>query len=128
MRNHRVGDVGMALGISTTVSIGAPLLIWAASHTTVALLWAGIGLAGLSFMAWNVLAMLAVLEGVPHDAAGRGSGDVTLGFLAGFTVAPTAFGLIVDTTGTYAWAWLAVAVALAAAALATPRVRAALSG
>jgi hypothetical protein len=47
--------------------------------------------------------------------------------MTGFTVAPTAFGLIVDGTGSYGWGWLAVAIAFTASALATSRVRATLS-
>jgi predicted MFS family arabinose efflux permease len=126
-QHRRVGDVGKALQIVTTAAIATPLLVWAAPGTTTVALWVGVALGGLSYMAWNVFAMLAVLEGVPHDAAGRASGDVTLGFLGGFTVAPIAFGLIVDATGSYGWGWLAVGIAFAASALATPRVRVTLS-
>ena len=119
----RFNDLGAPLGAVTMAAVAVPLLLWSAAHTASFLLWVGVVIGGLTFMAWNVLAMLAVLEGVPHRAAGRASGDVTLGYLAGFTISLIAFGLAVDASGTYGWGWLAVALTFAASAFVTPQVR-----
>ena len=124
---HRFADVGVPFGIVMAASVVVPLLLWMAASVSSALLWAGAAVGGLSFMTWNVFAMLAVLEGVPHRATGRASGDVLLGYLAGITPAPILFGLVVDATGTYAWGWLAVGVIFFGAALVTSRVRKALT-
>ncbi len=126
MSDHFV-DVGTALGIIMAAAVVVPLLLWMAASVSSMLLWAGAAVGGLSFMTWNVFAMLAVVEGVPHHAAGRASGDVFLGYLAGIASAPILFGLVVDTTGTYAWGWLAVGVMFFGAALITSRVRGALT-
>ncbi len=127
-QHHRVGDVTTSLMVVNAASIATPLLLLAADVAGEALLWVGVGLGGLSFMAWNVFAMLAVIDGVAGADAGRASGDVVLGFLVGFTIGPTSFGLLVDATGSYTWGWLAAAGAFVAATAAGRSLRGAIAG
>ena len=126
MRDRFV-DVGVPLGMTMAAAAVVPLLVWMAASTSPALLWVGAAVGGLSFMSWNVLAMLAVVEGVPHHAAGQASGDVFLGYFTGLAPAPILFGLVVDATGTYAWGWLALGAIFFGAALITSRVSRALT-
>jgi hypothetical protein len=51
--------------------------------------------------------MLAVIFLVPAASAGRASGIVLFGFLAGLGLGAPAFGWSVDTLGTYLPGWLA---------------------
>jgi predicted MFS family arabinose efflux permease len=123
----RFDHVGTPLTVITVVAVSTPVWFWAAAEVSPALLWIGAALGGATFMAWNVFSMLAVIEAVPRALAGRASGDVTLGFLAGFTVSPILFGLLVDASGTYNWGWVAIGITFVAAALTTPAVARALS-
>jgi cyanate permease len=63
--------------------------------------------------------MLAVVDDAGPVAAGRASGVVMFGFLAGLGAGPPLFGYTVDATGSYAtmW-WLSIAGAAAAFAVA----------
>ena len=126
-QHRRFADVGIPIRITTTAAIAAPLLVAVAASTSAALLWVGTAVGGVSFMAWNIFAMLAVVEGVPHQGAGRATGDVTVGYLAGFIPAPIIFGLLVDVTGSYTPGWLGVAGFFVGAAMVTSRVRATLT-
>jgi MFS family permease len=71
-------------------------------------LWVGAALTGVSASAWNSVGMLAIIESLPPVAAGRGSGVVLLGFLAGLAVGAPAFGWSIDRIGVYEPGWLVV--------------------
>lgn len=81
------------------LAAGAPGLVWVAAILT-----------GLSASAWNAVGMLAVIETVPSAQAGRASGVVLLGFLAGLGLGAPAFGYSIDRLGTYVPGWTAVGV------------------
>lgn len=73
--------------------------------------WLGLGLLcmGVSTTTWMIIAVLAILDAVPPEQAGKASGVMQLSFYGGFAVSPAVIGLIIDRTGSYAAAWQAVA-------------------
>ncbi|RMH70048.1 MAG: MFS transporter [Actinomyces sp.] len=93
----------------------------AADVALAALVWPVAVLSAVSLSSWNSVAMLAIITGTAGSDAGRASGVVLAGFLAGLAVGSPVAGWSVDATGTYDTAWVAVAV-LAALAAATMRV------
>ena len=76
-----------------------PWLLWVAAVTT-----------GLSASAWNAVGMLAVIQTATPAQAGRASGVVLLGFLAGLGLGAPAFGYSIDRLGTYRPGWVAAGV------------------
>ena len=108
-KGHRYrGSLLWLAGLATlsaavmAVAQAAPSLIWVAAAGT-----------GLSASAWNSVGMLAVMFLVPPALAGRASGVVLFGFLAGLGVGAPAFGWSVDQLGTYVPGWLAAGVLFA---------------
>lgn len=87
---------------------GAALLM-ATAELAPPLLWIAAAVTGLSASAWNSVGMLAVMFMVPAAMAGRASGVVLFGFLAGLGVGAPAFGWSVDALGTYLPGWLVAA-------------------
>jgi hypothetical protein len=71
-------------------------------------------LTGASASSWNTVGMLAIIQNVPASRAGRGSGIVLLGFLAGLATGAPLFGWSVDVLGTYTPGWLVVGGVFAA--------------
>ena len=59
----------------------------------------------LGMNAWNAVAMLAVISGVPAAASGRASGVVIFGFMAGLTSGGILTGEIANATDRYDAAW-----------------------
>jgi predicted MFS family arabinose efflux permease len=102
-RGHRYRGSLLWLAALAT---GAALLM-AASMSYPGLVWLAAALTGLSASAWNSVGMLAVIFLVPAASAGRASGIVLFGFLAGLGLGAPAFGWSVDTLGTYLPGWLA---------------------
>jgi len=107
-QQKRFSHLATPLGLISLLSIAATVLVWGSPSGGDWMLWAGAGLAGGSFLAWNTIAMVAIVERIGPEAAGSASGDVTSGYLIGWSVTPWIFGLVVDTTGTYGWAWAGV--------------------
>ncbi|HKZ19975.1 MAG TPA: MFS transporter [Acidimicrobiia bacterium] len=101
-------------------------LIWLAALSTVAallmaaapafppLVWLAAATTGLSASAWNSVGMLAIIFMVPATSAGRASGVVLFGFLAGLGLGAPVFGWSVDALGTYLPGWLTAAGLFAA--------------
>lgn len=112
-----------SLALIATISIAAVAAIWAAPLVGTWLLWAGAVAAGATLTAWGGLTMLAVIGGTEARYAGRASGMIQLGFLAGLAWGPAAFGLVVDATGSYSIGWLGVTLLLAAGGLVTATER-----
>jgi cyanate permease len=84
-------------------------------------MWFGVVFTGMGASSSTSVVMLAVMAEVGAERAGRASGLVMLGFLAGLGTAPTLFGWTVDLTGSYTSMWLMSIGVLAAAALLTVR-------
>lgn len=80
-------------------------------------LWPVAALFAIGHTAWNAVAMLAIILGVPRAQSGRASGAVMVGFLGGLAVGAPIAGLAVDATDSYQPVWVATLVLAAAAAL-----------
>ena len=119
-RGHRyrgslvwLAALATAAALLMAASMWFPPLVWLAAATT-----------GLSASAWNSVGMLAVIFMVPSATAGRASGVVLFGFLAGLGLGAPIFGWSVDALGTYLPGWLAAAALFGAGwfvALSLPR-------
>jgi predicted MFS family arabinose efflux permease len=97
----------VALGLGSAASIMALFL---AESDLRWLLWpAVIGLA-FSVVAWNVVAMLAVIKSVPARDSGRATGIVLRGFLGGLTISAPLVGWSVDALGSYRPSWVGLSV------------------
>jgi MFS family permease len=104
-------------------------LIWIAGGATVAqallllsgryglvLFWPAILGLGATAVAWNAVAMVAVVRTSESGGTGRASGTVLTGFFAGLLVSPVIAGSMVDRTGSYAVGWAVITALFAAAA------------
>ena len=99
--------------IGTTVSM--LLLLTLAVGAWV--LWLVAALYAIGHTAWNAVAMLAIIIGVPKAQSGRASGAVMVGFLGGLAVGAPIAGLTIDATNSYQSVWVATLVLALAAAL-----------
>lgn len=88
-------------------------------------LWAGALLTGATAGSWNVVAQLTVVREVDVSRAASGTGIVQSAFLFGLAAGAPIFGVVVETTDSFAAAWaLAVLLALVAFGVArTERTR-----
>ncbi|MDJ1133662.1 MFS transporter [Streptomyces iconiensis] len=108
-------DIGRSLLALAVASVVFGAVIPAATAAPW-LIWVGaVGLGG-SGAAANAVSMVAVIKGSGFGRTGHASALVSMGFFAGFVVGPTAFGLLVDTTGGFGAGWLLVTLAFAGAA------------
>jgi len=83
------------------------------------LLWPIAILFAVGHGAWNAVAMLAIITGVPKADAGRASGAVMFGFLGGLAVGGPVAGLVIDRADSYQPVWIgAIVISLAAAVVA----------
>ena len=69
------------------------------------IMWPIAVLSAIGLNAWNAVAMLSVIIGVPQHQSGRASGRVVMGFMTGLTLGGFLTGLTVDATGGYETAW-----------------------
>lgn len=90
-------SVGVLVVLTQAVSIG-PWIAWPIS----------LGAASSS-AAWNVVGMLAIIQGVPTAQAGVAAGRVMSGFLFGLAISGPLTGGIIDSTGSYATAFAVLA-------------------
>lgn len=103
-RSLRIMAIG-AIGAAATL-YAAPWAGW--------LIWVAAIITGFTASAWNAVGMLAVIQSVPSQLAGKGSGVVLLGFLLGLGIGSPIMGWSVDTTGSYQPGWLAISLLFAA--------------
>ena len=112
--------VAMGLGASLTA-------LMLATATTVGgwILWPAAIAGAFSVSAWDGVAMLRVVNGVEPDSAGRASGVVIFGFLAGLAAGAPVAGWSVDRWNTYGVAWGAALMLglVATAAIVSPTSR-----
>jgi len=79
-------------------------------------LWIVVVPFGIGHTAWNAVAMLAIILGVPKAQAGRASGVVMVGFLGGLAISGPLAGKLIDSSG-YQPVWIATLVLAALAAV-----------
>lgn len=108
------------MGLAVLTATAAVLL---ALSSAVGLLWVAAVLIGLGAMSWNVVANVVVMEVSPLAGAGRASGVMNAGFLAGYAIGPPVFGWSVDVLGTYRPGWWAVAGLACGGAVLASRLR-----
>jgi predicted MFS family arabinose efflux permease len=99
-----------ALVVQGVGSAGALLLLFVAEDGLRWLLWPAVVVMAFTVVAWNVVAMLAVIRSVPAELSGRATGVVLMGFLGGLTFAAPLVGWSVDRLGSYRPSWVALAV------------------
>lgn len=102
------------MGLGAVLAVG---LIVAAQQAGAWLVWVAGALFGATAVTWNAVGMLAVLDQVDSQDAGRASGYVLFGFYGGFVGSPIAFGALVDATGSYTLAWTGIGALFMAATL-----------
>ena len=110
----------LAVGASLTA-----LLLLTAEWLASWLFWPAVVLAAFTVVAWNVVAMLAVIRSVRPERSGRSTGIVLAGFLGGLTVSAPLVGVTVDRIGSYRPAWVALSLVALSGALVirSPRTR-----
>ena len=110
----------LAIGAAVTT-----LLLLAAESIAAWILWPAVLLAAFTVVAWNVVAMLAVVRLVPTRQSGKATGVVLMGFLGGLTVSAPLVGLAVDQFDSYRPGWIALGVLalVGAAVVRSPRDR-----
>jgi cyanate permease len=111
------------------LSVAATVALYASTWAGAWLMWLGSVGTGLTASSWNSVGMLAVMHMAGPARAGRASGVVMLGFLAGLGSAPPLFGWTVDETGSYTLMWvIAIAVLVAGTLVAAEWTRRSRSG
>lgn len=106
-----------SLRVIAALAMVAAGLLWAAPLLGAAAVWAASVVTGASASAWNAVGMLAVIQQSDSRQAGRASGVVLTGFLAGLALGAPLFGYAVDRMGAYRPGWLVVAAVFALAGL-----------
>jgi predicted MFS family arabinose efflux permease len=104
----RLGTYRALEYIAVLAALTAVLLVLAPSFPW--LLWVAAVTTGISASAWNAVGMLAVIQTATPAQAGRASGVVLFGFLAGLGLGAPAFGYSIDRLGTYRPGWVAAAL------------------
>ena len=120
-RSDRSGDYFRLLGLIAILSLVAAATMMAATWVGPWALWIGAVLTGWTSSSWNSVGMLAVIAEAGVERAGRSSGVVMMGFLAGLGGAPPLLGWSVDATGSYTPMWLISLGALAGGVLVSAR-------
>lgn len=105
------------LSILAIIGTGVSVLLLITLDVGAWLLWPIAALFAVGHTAWNAVAMLAIIIGVPKAQAGQASGAVMVGFLGGLAVGAPLAGLSIDATDSYQTVWVATLVLAACAAL-----------
>ncbi len=109
LAEHRIAPP-KALAIQSFLTVLVMLMLLAAVGVGSWIMWPAAVLSALGLNAWNAVAMLSVIIGVPQNQSGRASGRVVMGFMAGLTMGGFLTGLVADVTGGYETAWASLLV------------------
>lgn len=115
---EKLTHFGMPLALLAIGSAFGLAVLALAPGVSSRLLWPAATVLGATLMAWNAVANLAAISlNAIHDA-GKASGYINMGFMAGSAIGPTAFGALVDHTGSYSAGWFSLsAICIVAAVL-----------
>ncbi len=94
-----------ALSVIALMGVVAAGLMLLATRSGSSWMWLGLVVIGFGATSWNAVGMLAVVDMTGPAVAGRASGRVLFGFLAGLGLAPALYGQTVDSTGSYDVMW-----------------------
>ena len=110
------GRLGMVRSLMMIASLGVISGVFLAFGEDLGtwVIWVAAVVAGFSVFAWTSVGMLAVIEILPPDLAGTGSGRVYFGFICGFGFGAPLFGWSVDALGVYTPGWLGITALFAA--------------
>jgi len=97
-----------ALAIQALTSVLVMIMLLAAVPLGAWIMWPMTFVAASGLYAWNAVAMLSVIIGVPAKNSGRASGVVVMGFMAGLSIGGFFVGWIADVTGSFDAAWIAL--------------------
>lgn len=113
-----------ALIVLAVASIAAMALMLVSISNGTLFMWLGTVVLALSASSFTAVGAMAVISLAGAAGAGRATGIVWLGFLAGLGIGPPVYGYAVDQTGSYAlmW-WLALALFAVAAVVALAWMR-----
>ncbi len=114
--SERLRSPALNLTVLAAVATLAQVAVGVSPLTGIWLLWIAAVVLGASSIAWNTVAMVAIVRTLGADGTGRASGVVQAALFAGFAVGPTGTGVLVDN---FAWepAWIAVAATFLASAV-----------
>jgi predicted MFS family arabinose efflux permease len=121
---ERAASPAPTLAFLAALSVVAMAFMLWSIEGGIAWMWVGTIVLGLSSSSWTSVGAMAVIAIAGAAAAGRASGIVWFGFLAGLGIGPPIYGFTVDETGSYAtmW-WLALGSFALAAAVAVTWMR-----
>jgi hypothetical protein len=94
-----------ALAIQALTSVLVMAMLLAAVPLGGWIMWPMTFVAASGLYAWNAVAMLSVIIGVPTKDSGRASGVVVMGFMAGLSIGGFFVGWIADVSGSFDAAW-----------------------
>jgi|TARA_Y100000590_G_scaffold146229_2_gene168072 MFS family permease len=109
LAEHRIRPP-IALAIQSSLTALVMLMLWIAVAVGSWIMWPVAVISAVGLNAWNAVAMLYVIIGVPQQNSGRASGRVVMGFMSGLTIGGFFTGLAVDVTGAYETAWASLFV------------------
>jgi MFS family permease len=102
---ERVLPASRGLTIQAALSVASMALLLVAVPLGGWVLWVMAVVGALGLNAWNSVAMLAIITGVPPSLAGRASGVVVFGFMAGLSGGGFYTGVVETRTGRFDLAW-----------------------
>lgn len=110
--SERVGNSEQILaGLGAGSTVATALLLASSLTGWTSLMWLGSIGSGATATAFNVVLMVALVRGNQSGSVGAASGTVAMGLYLGLAIGPACFGLVVDSSGSYAVGWVCAAVA-----------------
>jgi predicted MFS family arabinose efflux permease len=106
--SERVGHPAFVLMLLAGTAVLAQTLLGLSPAIGAWASWTAVVLIGGSAVAWNSVAMFAVLRELGVRAAGANSGIVQLAFFSGFALGPVVFGALSDLSGGFGAGMVAV--------------------
>lgn len=119
--SERLRHPATALTSLAATAMFAQALVWGSAALGNWAAWTAALVLGASAVAWNAVAMFAVVRVLGTKGAGVNSGFVQLAFFSGFAIGPLLFGLLADASGGYSVGWAAIFSSFALATVVSGR-------